>query len=484
MKRHHGHGELIPSNGVTNRAREICPAKVKRGSALCLTVGIFMILGMVDAAHAQSLDQKVLSLLSNQCRGLGLNPPVPTSAQLGGNLLQMCTFVAIGAGPPPGSTATGGGASTVQSAAVSVLNRSLTSRLEEVRNEDEQEGNKKPSAFSWNPLGLVPSQMWSLSNSASVSSSQTNTGGGSLNFGGQERWKGVGLYFSGLVEALNRNVTTNQDGYRSNIFGFTAGADYKLTRTLVVGMAFSYSYTHGDMNTGGGNFNVHSYSPTMYAAWMPTDRTFVQTVAGYTYNNNFVSRAVDVFVNPTDNAGAIMRSATANGFSSSQTGSDAFRLGVLTGYDHPIQNVTIGPRLGVNWSNSHIHNFAEGGNTGLELRYDDQYVNSVQSVVGVQGQAAFSTSVGVLVPQINVDYIHEFANSQRSIYAQFVQDLRSNATKFSFKNDNPDRDYVNIGTGLVAVLPNGLQPFVNFRAMVGNSQFNNYAGMFGLRVEM
>ena len=34
------------------------------------------------------------------------------------------------------------------------------------------------------------------------------------------------------------------------------------------------------------------------------------------------------------------------------------------------------------------------------------------------------------------------------------------------------------------ILPNGWQPFVNFRAMVGNEQFNNYAGMFGLRIEL
>ena len=30
----------------------------------------------------------------------------------------------------------------------------------------------------------------------------------------------------------------------------------------------------------------------------------------------------------------------------------------------------------------------------------------------------------------------------------------------------------------------GWQPFVQFRAMVGNNQFNNYAGIFGLRVEL
>ena len=157
---------------------------------------------------------------------------------------------------------------------------------------------------------------------------------------------------------------------------------------------------------------------------------------------------------------------------------------MLTGYDHPIQNVTIGPRLGFNWSNTHIHNFSEDGNTGLELRYNDQYVNSLQSVVGLQGSAAFGTSVGVFVPQVNADYIHEYANSQRAINVQFVQDLRADATKFTFQNDNPARNYFSLGTGLLAVLPHGIQPFVNFRAMVGSSQFTNYAGTFGLRIEL
>ena len=68
---------------------------------------------------------------------------------------------------------------------------------------------------------------------------------------------------------------------------------------------------------------------------------------------------------------------------------------------------------------------------------------------------------------------------------QFAQDNRgADATKFRFQNDVPVRNYFNLGTGLLMVLPNGWQPFVNFRAMVGNEQFNNYAGMFGLRIEL
>jgi hypothetical protein len=59
----------------------------------------------------------------------------------------------------------------------------------------------------------------------------------------------------------------------------------------------------------------------------------------------------------------------------------------------------------------------------------------------------------------------------------------ANPLKFTFQNGVPVRNYFNLGTGLVMVLPNGWQPCVNFRAMVGNTQFNNYAGTFGLRID-
>jgi outer membrane autotransporter protein len=138
----------------------------------------------------------------------------------------------------------------------------------------------------------------------------------------------------------------------------------------------------------------------------------------------------------------------------------------------------------VNYSNTKISDYGERGSTGVELKYDDQWINSLQSVLGVQGSAAFSTGLGVLVPQFNADYIHEFANSQRFINVRFAEDFRATPTKFTFQNDVPVRNYFNLGTGLMMVLPNGWQPFVNFRAMVGNEQFNNYAGMFGLRIEL
>ena len=213
----------------------------------------------------------------------------------------------------------------------------------------------------------------------------------------------------------------------------------------------------------------------------------MQVTGGYTRNSYLVARAASASVVNLPNNGPRTPPFTINntsGIASSNSNGNVFNLGLLTGYDYPVGRFTIGPRAGLNYSNTKINGYGESGSTGVELRYDDQSINSLQSVLGIQGSAAFSTGLGVLVPQVNADYIHEFANSQRYIGVQFVDDIRATPTKFTFQNDVPVRNYFNLGTGLVMVLPNGWQPFVNFRAMVGNEQFNNYAGTFGLRIEL
>ena len=202
----------------------------------------------------------------------------------------------------------------------------------------------------------------------------------------------------------------------------------------------------------------------------------MMATGGYIRNSYLVSRAATAFIDIPDRA--------VSGLASSNSNGDVFNLGFLSGYDYPIGRFTVGPRVGVNYSNTKISNFTENGSTGIELKYNDQWINSLQSVLGIQGSAAFRTGLGVLVPQFNADYIHEFANSQRFINVQFAQDGRDNPTRFRFQNDVPVRNYFNLGTGLLMVLPNGWQPFVNFRAMVGNEQLNNYAGTFGLRIEL
>jgi uncharacterized protein with beta-barrel porin domain len=427
---------------------------------------------------AQTLNDAVDSLLANDCAKL--NPIRDTlgggtSSQFSNELNALCLSAGFGS-----ALTTGGGAASLQGSAASILNRVLLQRLDETDEEEGQE-HARSSSMRFNPFGSLLSGFGRTSSVSSPLYAATTASGGStatFTSGSQSRWHGLGLFASGLVESLNRDVTTFQDGYKSNILGITAGADYRFNKKLVAGLALNYFNTDGDFRSGG-NFSTNSYGGLLFASYRPTDKIFVQVIGGYTKNNYLVSRLAsasrpNIFGSPF----------TVQGPASSQSDGNVFNLGLMTGYDHPIGRFTVGPRVGMNYSNTKIGDYGENGSTGVELRYDNQWINSLQSVLGVQGSAAFSTGLGVLVPQFNADFVHEFANSQRFINVQFAQDFRTTPTKFTFQNDVPVRNYFNLGTGLLMVLPNGWQPFVNFRAMVGNEQFNNYAGMFGLRTEL
>lgn len=455
------------------RSRELPFAEKYQATIFFLLVMSLAPLG----AQAQVLNQQVNALLANNCAGLGTGGfPNPDVTGLGPNLAAICNTPQT-----LGAASSGGGAASVQGSAASVLNRTLLRRLEDIKQEN-REDDQPSSSMRFNPMGLILMAGMRNLNVSSPFYAATAAGGGStasFATSNQTRWKGLGFFASGLVESLNRDITTIQDGYTSTILGFSAGMDYRFSSKVVAGLVGNFSNTDGEFR-GGGTFSTNSYGALAFAQILPTDKTFVQLTTGYSRNNYLVSRLATAQVTSV----AIGNDRTVSSFASSNSNGDVANVGVLAGYDHPIGRVLIGPRAGINYSRTHIGNYAEQGGEGIGLRYDDQLIHSLQSVLGIQGSATYSTPAGVLVHQVNADYIHEFANSQRLIHVQFTEDLRGTPTRFAFQNDVPVRNYFNLSTGLVAVLPNGWQPFVNFRAMIGNEQFTNYAGIFGLRIEL
>ena len=382
-------------------------------------------------AQSQVLNQQVNALLANNCAGLGTGGfPTPNLAGLGPNLAALCNTPQT-----QGATSGGGGAASVQGSAVSILNTALLKRMEQLQAEEEEGGEKpeKPTSMRFNPLGLLgAAALQNLSVSSPFYATTSAQGGSSASFAtsSQDRWKGLGFFATGQLQALNRNVGSFQDGYDSTIYGVTVGTDYRLNNRAVVGIAGNYANTDGSF-TGGGTFSTNSYTGLAFASIQPTDNTFIQLTAGYTRNNYLVNRIATALV--TSVAPGNDRSVV--GSASSNSNGNVINGGILTGYDHSFGRFTFGPRLGVNYTNTHISSYSENGSTGIELQYNDQYINSLQSLVGIYGSAAFSTQKAVLVPQFNADYIHEFANSQRFINVQFVEDQRANPTRFAFQND-------------------------------------------------
>ncbi len=371
------------------------------------------------AGAAQTLDQAIANQLDLQCQNLTGGGAV---AGLGPNLAALCNDMPSGPGSP-----SGGGTGSSQSLGATVENR----------RQDRLEGKSTGNQATLN----LPS--------------------------------GLGLFISGNVEALDRDQTTFGDGFDSTVLGATVGADFRFNNMFLAGGAFNYVNRDGDFD-GGGDFNTNSYGGLVYGSVMPIPAMFLNISLGYTSHNYDLKRPVEYIT---------LGGTQFGGNARSDSDGDEFIIQALAGYDHTIGNITVGPRVGLNYTHLSIDDYNENNAGGLGLAYDDQTVKSLQTTVGLQGSMAINTSYGVWVPQATADYIHEFENDRRSIDVQFVEDNRANASKFSFNNDKPDRDFFNLGIGTVLVLPNGIQPFINFRALVGHSQFDNYAGTIGVRIE-
>ena len=75
--------------------------------------------------------------------------------------------------------------------------------------------------------------------------------------------------------------------------------------------------------------------------------------------------------------------------------------------------------------------------------------------------------------------MHEFLNDRRTIHA-----TATDGSAVSFVTDPPDRDYFNVGGGVVFVLPDGVSPFLSYSAEVANRFEEVHTVTAGVRFEL
>jgi len=350
-----------------------------------------------------------------------------SASKLTGELQSLCLRTAP-AGPAPSSNAGGGGAATPSS-----LPRIVKQRLRNDKTDELGSG-----ASSDQVLNITPA---------------------------------ISLFLSGEYQSLDRDVTTFEDGYDSDIWRIIAGSDYRIQDILIIGVAFDYQHQKGDY-TGSGDFKLDSYGGLVFANITPTDNLFIQISGGYSALENDRHRLTSFTEAST--------STSVSGFVDSQYDSDQYSANIQSGYDFNIANITIGPRVGFSWSRNNFDSYTESGNTGLELSFDEDHRTSLQSRFGIFSSTAFSTRFGVIVPQFGVDWVHEFEDDQREIQFSFVNDLRSKS--LTFQNESPDRDFFEIHAGTSIVMAHNFQAYVNYRAITGHSYFDGHSVNFGLRI--
>jgi outer membrane autotransporter protein len=285
--------------------------------------------------------------------------------------------------------------------------------------------------------------------------------------------RGLSVFGSTDYQYAEKGVTQFEPGFTRDSWGATVGADYLLMNGKgLVGLALNYNHQDSKLLRRSGDIESDAFGPTVYGSYFPMDDLFIDGYVGYAFREYTIERRFTF----------VMGAATQipAGRVHGDTSSDEWKFGLNSGYDFHLGRFTVGPRLGFDFRENHIDGYAERGATGLELAFNRQHQTSLTSKLGVFASFAQSMGWGVLVPQATFDWRHEFEDDQRVIYFHFVQD--SFKTRFRFQTDTPDRDYFNAGLGVVALLPNGLAPFLNVREFFGYRKQSSTTVTAGLRL--
>ena len=287
-----------------------------------------------------------------------------------------------------------------------------------------------------------------------------------------------GFFVNGLYANVDRDGTSRESGFESDDFGVTAGIDYAFSDRLVFGLAFGYKDSDADIDNNGGDLESDSYSYFAYWSMYPDDFWYVDAIVGYTNNDHEQTRNIAYSIAALGGG-----TTTVNNAALSDTESDEISVSVTAGRNFYLDSWTLSPYGRIEYADIEIDGFTERMaqtttfGSGLAVRIDDQDFESLMMTLGAAATAQWGERV---FPRLSIEYVHEFKNNNAPITGHFVND--SSATRFVLLTDKPDRNFVNVGTGLTALLTDNTTGFFRYEGLFGYKDLDVHAFEVGIRV--
>ena len=290
-------------------------------------------------------------------------------------------------------------------------------------------------------------------------------------------------------DEVDREVDNDPDrSHDRDTYGFEIGTDYRISSRALAGALLSFEQADLDFVAEGtgrnfepartaGEVETDSIGITVFGVFNPTATSYVDAAAGVVLGEVMVSRN-SVFqesnrIVPQSNVVAHAKADQTSWWASVNAGIQSNR-----------GPWNLAANVGFNIAHFDTDTFEENdrNGTGLEMivTHDDR--RSLIGILGVQAQRVISTSNGVVAPQVNVTYHHEFETDAPEADAQFVLD--PNRTVYAMEGTRVDRNYLSVGIGLSWILPNGWMPYVNADTLVGYRDRDRYRLSAGLRKEI
>lgn len=266
------------------------------------------------------------------------------------------------------------------------------------------------------------------------------------------------------------------------------GFDYRLTDRAVIGALAGIERVTSEFTSEapGRNFTPASRAGdtdadnlflTLFGSWVLGESGYAELGAGFesqdaTYRRNSIFQESNRVVPQTN--------VRVRGSTSGQTS----WLTANVGYDFTRAATTFGPFAGLTWTKSDIDGYAEKdlSGSGLAMRFAGTDKTSMLGHAGLRLSHVFSSAAGVLVPQLRVEYQHEFDDDPTTAEASFLLD--ASQTVYRLEGGSVDRNSINAGLSLALIMANGWMAFFDASALFGNDDFDRTRLTLGVRKEL
>lgn len=328
---------------------------------------------------------------------------------------------------------------------------------------------------------------------------------GSMQLGGaasadEDADLGFGWFTNVAFGSGGRDQTDGESEYDFDTVSGTLGIDYAFANGLVVGVAGGYG--ESDVNysddpaatvnsVSGGGIESDGYTASVFASW--AGATFYANAIASTGENDFDLARRALFTPPSGVPPIVDRTFTAETDSEQVAGQAT--AGMTFGETAMGYDVMVDMFVGVDYLSVEVDGYTEdevdnagGATPGLALQFDDQDIDSTQSILGLMLRMTGNTSFGVLQPYTGAEWRHEFENDSRTIDYRYAFALTSDANgdgivapSFSTPTDEPDEDWAQVTVGLGAQLANRFFVFMQYDVALGLEDTTANAVTFGLR---
>ncbi|HWZ49242.1 MAG TPA: autotransporter domain-containing protein [Herbaspirillum sp.] len=264
----------------------------------------------------------------------------------------------------------------------------------------------------------------------------------------------------------SQNERDQVDGYSANYGGLLIGVDKALNDNWRAGGVFTYSNTAADStgDTTGDTTRINSYGLIGYASY-----------TGSPWYVNLSGGVVQQQYDTTRQVNFQRFSGTANGHFSGQQ----YVARAEAGYPLALGSVTLTPLANLTYSYQNQGSYTESGGNGAALAVDAAHANSVKSGLGAKLEKSFSRSYGEIVPDLQLQWIHEYDHTAQATGASFAADP-TGQTAFTTMGATPVSDLADISLGVTLLKANNLSLSARYELQAG-SGFVSQTGIVRLR---